>query len=173
MLRIPNGTVTARRERAVGNDIEPEDLGGSGPAGQTLPIPSPSDPSAGDLDLDLLSASIRADAADTDSFFSVLASKLQDALGDKVQIKREGGLFKRERAAVGISVDLATGAGVVLEATRKGSAVECMVNRPVRGIVVSSRPVSLPEWIESLTRALADEARHSAQTWKALHGMLA
>jgi len=23
MLRIPNGTVTARRERAVGNDIEP------------------------------------------------------------------------------------------------------------------------------------------------------
>jgi hypothetical protein len=158
---------------AVGNEIEPEHLGGLAPAGDTAPIPSPVDPAGGDLDLDLLSASIRADAADTDSFFRVLASKLEDALGDRVHIKLEGGLFKRDRAAVGITVDLATGAGVVLEATRKGSAVECMVNRPVRGIVVSSKPVSLPEWIDSLTRALADEARHSAQTWKALHGMLA
>jgi hypothetical protein len=157
----------------VGNEMEPEGLGGLTPADSTAPIPSPADPSVGDLDMDLLSASIRADAADTDSFFSVLASKLHDALGDKVQIKREGGLFKRDKAAVGISVDLATGAGVVLEATRKGSTIECMVNRPVRGIVVSSKPCSLPEWIDSLTKALADEARHSAQTWKALHGMLA
>jgi hypothetical protein len=62
---------------------------------------------------------------------------------------------------------------VVLEATRKGGTIECMVNRPVRGIVVSSKPCALPEWIDSLSRALADEARHSAQTWKALHGMLA
>jgi len=165
----------------VGNEIEPEHSGGLTPAGDNAPIPtlsgpsdpSGSDPTAGDLDLDLLSASIRADASDTDSFFRVLASKLADALGDKVQIKREGGMFKRDRAAIGITVDLATGAGVVLEATRKGSSIECMVNRPVRGIVVSSKPVSLAEWIDSLTRALADEARHSAQTWKALHGMLA
>lgn len=157
----------------MGNEIEPEDLGGLTPADSKAPIPSPADPSAGDLDMDLLSASIRADAADTDSFFSVLATKLQDALGDKVQIRREGGLFKRDKAAVGISIDLATGAGVVLEATRKGSTIECTVNRPVRGIVVSSKPCSLPDWIDSLSRALADEARHSAQTWKALHGMLA
>ena len=157
----------------MGNDIEPEDLGGLTPTGSAAPIPSPADPSAGDLDMDLLSASIRADAADTGSFFSVLATKLQDALGDKVQIRREGGLFKRDKAAVGISIDLATGAGVVLEAARKGSTIECTVNRPVRGIVVSSKPCSLPDWIDSLSRALADEARHSAQTWKALHGMLA
>jgi hypothetical protein len=157
----------------VANEIEPENLAGLAPADATSPIPSPADPSAGDLDLDLLSASIRADAADTDSFFKVLASKLADALGEKVQIKREGGMFKRDKAAVGITVDLATGAGVVLEATRKGGSIECVVNRPVRGIVVSSKPVSLAEWIDSLTRALADEARHSEQTWKALHGMLA
>lgn len=165
----------------MGNEIEPEQPGGLTPTGDDAPIPtsfessdpSSSVPSAGDLDLDLLSASIRADAADTDSFFGVLASKLADALGDKVQIKREGGMFKRDRAAIGITVDLASGAGVVLEATRKGSSIECMVNRPVRGIVVSSKPVSLAEWIDGLTRGLADEARHSEQTWKALHGMLA
>jgi hypothetical protein len=157
----------------VGNEIEPEHPGGLAPTGETAPIPSPADTSAGDLDMDMLSASIRADAADTDSFFSVLASKLADALGDRVQVKREGGMFKRDKAAIGISVDLATGAGVVLEATRKGGGIECTVKRPVRGIVVSSKPVSLPEWIDSLSRALADEARQSAQTWKALHGMLA
>lgn len=157
----------------MANEIEPENLAGLDPADATSPIPSPSDPSAGDLDLDLLSASIRADAADTDSFFKVLASKLSDALGERVQIRREGGMFKRDKAAVGITVDLTSGAGVVLEATRKGGSIECVVNRPVRGIVVSSKPVSLAEWIDSLTRALADEARHSEQTWKALHGMLA
>lgn len=157
----------------MANEIEPENLAGLAPADTTSPIPSPADPSPGDLDLDLLSASIRADAADTDSFFKVLASKLADALGEKVQIKREAGMFKRDKAAVGITVDLATGAGVVLEATRKGGSIECVVNRPVRGIVVSSKPVSLAEWIDSLTKALADEARHSEATWKALHGMLA
>ena len=139
-----NGSV-ARRETAVENEIEPESLVGLTPTGGTSPSPSDSDlpaaadvpatsdlpAAAADLDLDLLSASIRADAADTDSFFKVLASKLADALGEKVQIKREGGMFKRDKAAVGITVDLASGAGVVLEATRKGGSIECVINRPV------------------------------------------
>ena len=62
---------------------------------------------------------------------------------------------------------------MVLEATRKGGGVECMVSRPVRGIVVSSKPVTLPEWLDSLARALAAEAKQSEQTWAALHGLLA
>lgn len=157
----------------MGNEVEPERPGGLEPEAETAPIPSPADAPAGDLDLDMLSASIRADAADTDSFFGVLATKLADALGERVRIRREGGLFKRDKPPVGITVDLSSGAGVVLEASRKGSGIECTVNRPVRGIVVSSKPVSLPEWVDALTRALADEARHNEQTWKALHGMLA
>jgi hypothetical protein len=28
------------------------------------------------------------------------------------------------------------------------------------------------EWVEELVSALGDEARHSEQTWKALHGLL-
>jgi hypothetical protein len=128
---------------------------------------------SGDLDLDQLSAVIRADATDTDSFFRVLASKLADALGERVAIKREGGLFKRDKPAVGITIDLASGAGIVLEANRKGGAIDCIVSRPVRGIVVSSKQVSLPEWVDSLSKALADEARQSEKTWAALHGLLA
>jgi hypothetical protein len=126
-----------------------------------------------EIDLDQLSAVIRADASDTDSFFRVLAQKLADALGDRVVIKRDGGLFKRDKPAVGITVDLATGAGVVLEANRKGGGIDCVVSRPVRGIVVSSKQVSLAEWLESLAKALAAEANQSEQTWAALHGLLA
>jgi hypothetical protein len=152
----------------VGNEIEPDrsnDVVATGDAA--------SPPGADNLEFDQLSAAIRADASDTDSFFRVLASKLADALGDRVRIKREGGLFKRDRPAVGITVDLATGAGVVLDATRKGSGIECTVSRPVRGIIVSSKPVSLPEWLDTLARALATEAQQSEQTWAALHGLLA
>jgi hypothetical protein len=126
-----------------------------------------------EIDLDQLSAVIRADASDTDSFFRVLAQKLADALGERVVIKRDGGLFKRDKPAVGITVDLATGAGVVLEANRKGGGIDCVVSRPVRGIVVSSKQVSLAEWLDSLAKALAAEANQSEQTWAALHGLLA
>jgi hypothetical protein len=155
----------------VGNEIEP-DL--TPPDGSVVPAPEALVPSPTDnLEFDQLSAAIRADATDTDSFFRVLALKLADALGERVSIKREGGLFKRDRPAVGITVDLATGAGVVLEATRKGGNVECVVSRPVRGIIVSSKPVSLPEWLDNLAKALAEEARQSEQTWAALHGLLA
>ncbi len=162
----------------MGNDIEPNpstDLtpGTSSTApevvqgGQT--VPSGTDK----LEFDQLSAAIRADASDTDSFFRVLVSKLADALGDRVQIKREGGLFKRDRPVVGITIDLSTGAGVVLAAMRKGGGIECTISRPVRGIVVSSKPVTLPEWLDALARALAAEAQQSEQTWAALHGLLA
>ena len=152
----------------MGNEIEPDRSKDVVATGDAAPPPG-----ADNLEFDQLSAAIRADASDTDSFFRVLASKLADALGDRVQIKREGGLFKRDRPAVGITVDLATGAGVVLEAARKGGGVECTVSRPVRGIIVSSKPVSLPEWLDTLARALATEAQQSEQTWAALHGLLA
>jgi len=152
----------------VGNEIEPdrsEDVVATGDAA--------SPPGVDNLEFDQLSAAIRADASDTDTFFRVLATKLADALGDRVQIKREPGLFKRDRAAVGITVDLATGAGVVLEATRNRNGIDCTVSRPVRGIIVSSKPVTLPQWVDSLARALATEAQQSEQTWAALHGLLA
>jgi hypothetical protein len=154
----------------VGNEIEPDPSRDVIPGTGNNAVP---EPAADNLEFDQLSAAIRADASDTDSFFRVLASKLADALGDRVQIRREGGLFKRDRPAVGIRVDLSTGAGVVLDATRKGSGIECTVSRPVRGIVVSSKPVTLPEWLDSLARALAAEAQQSEQTWAALHGLLA
>jgi hypothetical protein len=125
------------------------------------------------LDFDLLAASLRADAADADTFFRVLAAKLVDALGDRVTLERAKGMFKRDRPVTGVVVDLSTsGAGTVLTARQEHNDVACAVARPVRGIVVSNKPVPMAEWIETLVAALAQEADRSEQTWKALHGLL-
>jgi ATP phosphoribosyltransferase regulatory subunit HisZ len=123
---------------------------------------------------ELVAAQVRANAADTGTFFRVLASKLADALGDRVKLERSGGLFKRDRPVNGIELDLTdAGAGTVLSARREnGGAVACTVARRVRGIVLSTKQVSMREWVEELVSALGDEARRSEQTWKALHGLL-
>ena len=122
---------------------------------------------------DMVAASIRADASDTETFFRVLVAKMSDALGDRVTVKRSGGLLKRDRPVTGIELDLTSvGAGVVLAASREHDAIACTVARRVRGIALSTKQVSMPEWIEELVSALAEEAKRSQQTWRALHGML-
>ncbi|HUC37416.1 MAG TPA: hypothetical protein VMR97_09860 [Acidimicrobiales bacterium] len=128
----------------------------------------------GEATFDLVAAQLRADAADTDTFFEVLASKLSGALGDRVRLERSGGLLKRERPVTGMELDLTSGdAGMMLSARReRGGAVACIVARKVRGIVLSSRQVPMSQWVEELLAALGDEARRSEQTWKALNGLL-
>jgi hypothetical protein len=122
---------------------------------------------------DMVAASIRADAADMESFFRVLVAKMADALGDRVTVKRSGGILKRDRPVVGVEMDLTSaGAGVVLAAQREHNAIACTVVRRVRGIALSTKQVSMPEWIEELVTALGEEAKRSQQTWSALHGLL-
>jgi len=122
---------------------------------------------------DMVAASIRADASDAETFFRVLVAKMSDALGDRVSVKRSGGLLKRDRPVTGVEMDLTNaGAGLVLAATRERDAITCTVARRVGGIALSTRHVSMPEWIEELVSALADEAKRSQQTWSALHGLL-
>ncbi|HXQ43451.1 MAG TPA: hypothetical protein VN816_02340 [Acidimicrobiales bacterium] len=122
---------------------------------------------------DMVAASIRADASDTETFFRVLVAKMSDALGDRVTVKRSGGLLKRDRPVTGVEMDLTNaGEGVVLAAIREHNAIACTVVRRVRGIALSTKQVPMPEWIEELVSALADEAKRSQQTWSALHGLL-
>jgi len=122
---------------------------------------------------DMVAASIRADASDTETFFRVLVTKMSDALGDRVSVRKAGGILKRDRPVVGVELDLTSGGGgVVLAATREHGSVACTVVHRVRGISLSTKQVSMPEWIEELVTALADEAQRSQQTWSALHGML-
>ena len=124
-------------------------------------------------DFDLVAAQVRADSADVDTFFRVLAEKLSDALGERVKLERGGGLLKRDKPATGIELDLSSGgSGVVLRARRERTGVTCSVLRKVRGIALSTKEVSMPVWVDELVSALSDEAQRSGQTWQALHGLL-
>src|SRR3954462_10727798 len=49
-------------------------------------------------DLDLLAASLRADATDTAAFLEALAARLEGALPGQVEVQRKGGLFGGRRA---------------------------------------------------------------------------
>jgi hypothetical protein len=146
----------------LADEIEPQ------PGGGAL------EPQSGALPgFDMVAASIRADASDTETFFRVLVAKMSDALGDRVSVKRSGGLLKRDRPVTGVEMDLTNaGAGIVLAANREHNSITCTVMRRVGGIALSTKHVSMPEWIEELVSALADEAKRSQQTWSALHGML-
>jgi len=121
----------------------------------------------------MVAASIRADAADTETFFRVLVTKMADALGDRVTVKRSGGILKRDRPVTGVEMDLTSGGGgIVLAASRDHNTIMCTVVRRVRGIALSTKQVSMSEWIDELVSALAEEAKKSQQTWNALHGLL-
>jgi hypothetical protein len=123
------------------------------------------------MDFDMAAAALQADAADGDTFFEVLAGKLEGALGDRVQLRREGGRFKKVRRVEAITVDFSP-AGPTLEAARSGSGYECRVRRAVRGIVVSSAEVPLAEWLDGLVRNLAEEAKRSEAARNALQGLV-
>ncbi|HTT86138.1 MAG TPA: hypothetical protein VMF60_02120, partial [Acidimicrobiales bacterium] len=85
-------------------------------------------PSAAPSGFDMVAAQVRADAADTDTFFGVLVTKMRDALGDRVTVRHAGGLFKRDHPVIGISMDLTHGGeGTLLSAERDRGDVTCTV----------------------------------------------
>lgn len=120
-------------------------------------------------DLDLLIAALRADGADNDTFFQVLAEKLSSALGERVVLSREGGLRRRDHPVRSISVDVG---GNTLVATREKGRIACVARKTVRGIVLRTDQLEFDAWLAALAGALADEARSSATTRAALESLL-
>lgn len=126
-------------------------------------------PGGGSFDLDLVAASLRADAADTDTFFEVLGAKLTDALGERVILEREGGMFRKDKKVKRIVVELGD---MAFEATRGRGSIECDMRKRVRGIVLSSERLDLDSWLLRLATKLGEEANHSAAARAALANLL-
>jgi len=118
-------------------------------------------------DLDLLAASLRADARDADAFFGVLAVKLAEVLPGDVEVVR-GGLLGRSRPR---AVRVALG-DAVYECERAGSALRCRRRTVVRGIAVKSEELELDAWIDALSADLLAQAQRSERARAALQGLL-
>lgn len=118
-------------------------------------------------EFDLVASALRADAADVDAFFGVLAGKLEQVLPGQVEIRR-GGLFGRG-APEGMSVTLGDR---VYEAERERRRVACRRRTVVRGIALKSEDLDLGAWIDALSADLVDEAARSSRARTALDGLL-
>jgi hypothetical protein len=121
------------------------------------------------LDLDLLAASLRADSGDLTAFVESLAAKLEEAVPGRVRVeRRRTGMFG-PKAVRGMSVDLADRR---LELHVEGGAVQTRCARLSAGIVLKNETLDTETWLALLSQALADEARRSEETRRALERLL-
>ena len=122
------------------------------------------------VDMDLLAASLRADSSDLSAFVESLASKLEGAVpgagagrpapvGD---VRAQG----RFRAWPSTSATGASSCGP------SAVAVQTRCARLSGGIVLKNEVLETDEWLAALSEALADEARRSETTRKALERLL-
>jgi hypothetical protein len=122
------------------------------------------------LSLELLAASLRADAGDAGAFLGALASKLSGALPQRVQVERGGGLFSHDHPVRRLAVHLGEWDYVVM--SLPGGLLDAGRTHTVRGVALRSEPLGIDEWIDALSVELAALAERSAQDRAALHRLL-
>jgi hypothetical protein len=124
---------------------------------------------AGPEDLDLLAASLRADAGDLDAFVEALAVKLEAALPGQVEVERRGGLLGGRKRVRRIEVTLGDQR---YEAEADRGRVTCRRRSVVRGIALKTQELDLDAWIAALSQDLVEEADRSDRGRQALARLL-
>jgi hypothetical protein len=120
-------------------------------------------------DLDLLTASLRADTSDLGAFVEGLAVKLEDALPGRVQVYRWRERMFGPKLVRKINLDAGDRR---LELQYKGGALQTSCARLSGGIVIKNEMVDTDAWLTALGEAIADEARRSETTRLALERLL-
>jgi hypothetical protein len=122
-----------------------------------------------DLDIDLVTASLRADMSDLRAFVEALAAKLEDAMPGAVSVeRRRDGMFGPKQVRR-IAVEAS---GQRLELRADGASIQTRCARLSGGIVLKSEELPTDEWLRALGEALADQARTSQTTRQALERLL-
>ena len=121
------------------------------------------------LDIEMVTASLRADFGDLGSFVEALAVKLEEAVPGGVRVeRRRDGMFGPKRVRK-ISVDAGDQR---LELTVTGGGVQTHCARLSGGIVLKSEAVDTDAWLTALGQALAVQASRSDTTRRALDRLL-
>ncbi|HWF55755.1 MAG TPA: hypothetical protein VG223_14050 [Solirubrobacteraceae bacterium] len=122
------------------------------------------------MDLELLTASLRADSSDIRAFVEGLAVKLEEALPGRARVDRAKQGFRGPKVVRAISVD-AGSQRLELRVSDRGG-LETRNSRVSGGIVLKTEPVEIDAWLAALGQALAVEAGRSEQTRQALERLL-
>ena len=124
---------------------------------------------ATELDIDMLAASLRADAGDLGSFVEALAAKLEEAVPGAVRVeRRRDGMFGRKRVR---RLTLDAG-GRRLELRAADGRVQTLCSRLSAGIVIKNEELDTDDWLRALGEALAVQAQSSKTTRLALERLL-
>lgn len=127
------------------------------------------DDSQTDVDIDLLAASLRADASDLGAFVEALAVKLEQAVPGAVTVERRRDGMLGPKRVRRIALDAG---GQRLELLAGGGSVETLCSRTSGGIVLKRERLGTDEWLRALGEALALAARSSLATRQALERLL-
>lgn len=109
-------------------------------------------------EFELLAASLRADARDLDVFVEALATKLDHAFPERVEIERRRGFFGGDKPVGRIRAFLGDDQ---FELERERSRVACRRRKVVRGITLKNEELPLDDWIDALSKGLLEEANAS------------
>jgi hypothetical protein len=120
-------------------------------------------------ELDLLAASLRADAADLDAFVEGLAVKLEEALPGRVRVGRWRERVLGPKRVHRIALDASDQR---LELSYKHGVIEASCSRLSGGIVLKREPLDTGAWLAALGEALSDEAKRSDATRAALERLM-
>jgi len=120
-------------------------------------------------DVDLLAASLRADASDLAEFAELLAHKLETTLPryTRVQRRRAGVLGPRRVRRIAVTLPRER-----LELLSVDGAIEASAAKVSGGIALKHETLELDEWVGRLSRALAEEAGRSQEAQRALSDLL-
>ena len=122
-----------------------------------------------DLDVDMLTAALRADAADVAQFVEALAEKLDEALPGRVDVDRRRSGLRGPRRVRRIVLRLDSCQPEVVVAD---GGVEAVWTKVSGGVALKHERIDFDEWLRRLSELLALEAQRSERTREALRRML-
>ena len=121
------------------------------------------------LDLDLLAASLRAEGSDLGAFVEGLAAKLEAALPGRVRVQRRRAGLTGRKLVRRIALDAGDRR---LELQAEDGTIQTRCSRLSGGIVLRRDALDTEAWLAVLGEALAEEARRSQTTRRALERLL-
>jgi hypothetical protein len=123
------------------------------------------------LDLDMLAASLAADSSDVRVLLNALAGRLADALGNRLQVERSGGGWRKRRAGDIRQISVVIGDDE-LTASVQEERLQCSIAHRSGGIRIRSESVDLGQWLRALLGSLEREAAYSQASRQALEAIV-
>lgn len=122
------------------------------------------------LHLDLMAATLRADAADVGSFVEALAAKLEAAVPGLVEVERRRSGLRGPKVVRKLAID--AGGDRLELVSEGGDRVEARRAMISGGIVLKTEPIEFDDWLDGMSAALGREAARNQRTRRALEQLL-